>query len=102
MYTVVLKRGQFNGNRHLGGFSTLPNKTIKYCFVRGGAVSRSDPARKVERNHAFAKSRIIQDSEAKQSIIQRFCVLTKGFFWITTSLTLFAPRNDVQPVIAND
>ena len=36
------------------GFSTLLNKTIKYCFVREGAVSQSDPARKVEQNYVFA------------------------------------------------
>ena len=30
-----------------------------------GCWSRSDPTRKVEQNHAFAKSRIIQDSDSE-------------------------------------
>ena len=39
--------------RHSGEFSV-------------GCWSRSDPTRKVEQNHAFAKSRIIQDSEQRE------------------------------------
>ena len=54
-------------------------------------MSQSDPARKVEQNHAFAKSRIIQDSKQRErrgNPEKAFYIRRTVDLWIATLNTL--------------